>query len=64
VRGNPGMTHCAYVADPDGHGIEVLYELPPDVWSGDVDAALSFFEHMPTDGPGALDDPTDYPRFA
>lgn len=63
VRGNHGMTHSAYIEDPDGHGIEVLYELPADVWSGDVDAALSYFEHMPTEGQGALDDPTDYQRF-
>ncbi len=32
VRGNHGMTHSAYIADPDGYGIEVLYELPEEVW--------------------------------
>ncbi len=36
VRGNHGMTHSAYIADPDGYGIEVLYDLPEEVWSGDV----------------------------
>jgi len=27
VRGNHGMTHSAYIADPDGYGLEVLYNL-------------------------------------
>lgn len=63
IRGNHGMTHSAYVVDPDGHGIEVLYELPQDVWEGDVDAALSHFEPLPTSGPEALADDTNYVRF-
>jgi catechol 2,3-dioxygenase len=63
IRGNHGMTHSAYVVDPDGHGIEVLYELPSEVWEGDVDAALSYFEMLPTTGPEALADDTDYVRF-
>lgn len=63
VRGNHGMTHSAYVVDPDGHGIEVLYELPSEVWEGDVDAALSHFEPLPTTGPEALQDDTNYVRF-
>ena len=63
VRGNHGMTHSAYVVDPDGHGIEVLYNLPAEVWEGDVNAALSHFEPLPNDGPEALEDSTDYVRF-
>lgn len=63
VRGNHGMTHSAYVVDPDGHGIEVLYDLPSEVWAGDVDAALSFFEPLPTTGSGSLDDDADYKVF-
>jgi catechol 2,3-dioxygenase len=63
VRGNHGMTHSAYVVDPDGHGIEVLYELPQEVWEGDVDAALSYFEPLPTEGAESLEDSTDYVRF-
>jgi catechol-2,3-dioxygenase len=61
VRGNHGMTHSAYIADPDGYGIEVLYELPEDVWAGDVDAALNYFERLPAEQ--ELDDATDYRRF-
>lgn len=63
LRGNHGMTHSAYVVDPDGNGVEVLYELPAEVWEGDVDAALSHFELLPNEGPGVLQDSTDYVRF-
>jgi catechol 2,3-dioxygenase len=63
VRGNHGMTHSAYVADPDGNGIEVLYDLPRDVWAGDVNEALNHFEHLPLDGEDALADSTDYVTF-
>jgi catechol 2,3-dioxygenase len=63
LRGNHGMTHSAYVVDPDGHGIEVLYEVPQEVWEGDVDSALSYFEPLPNKGPETLQDSTDYVRF-
>src|SRR4051795_1898506 len=61
VRGNHGMTHSAYIADPDGYGIEVLYEVPEEVWIGDVNGALNYFEPLPEDQ--ALEDTTDYRRF-
>lgn len=61
IRGNHGMTHSAYISDPDGHGIEVLYELPAEVWEGDINAALNYFELLPSD---SVDDDTDYHRFA
>jgi catechol 2,3-dioxygenase len=64
LRGNHGMTHSAYVVDPDGHGIEMVYEVPAEVWEGDVDAALSYFEPLPTKGPEVLQDSTDYVRFS
>ena len=59
-RGNHGMTHSAYLYDPDGYGIEVVYDVPADVWEGDVDAALNYFEYLDLDD---LDDSTDYQRF-
>ena len=62
VRGNHGMTHSAYIADPDGYGLEVLYNVPEEVWSGDVDAALNYFEYLPAEQ--ELEDTTDYQRFA
>jgi catechol-2,3-dioxygenase len=63
VRGDHGMTHSAYVADPDGNGIEVLYELPREVWEGDVEAALNYFQPTSPTGAEALADGTDYKVF-
>ena len=62
-RINHGMTHSVYIADPDGHGIEVLYELPREIWEHDIDGAQNFAEVLPTEGPDALIDKTDYPVF-
>lgn len=63
VRGNHGMTHSAYIRDPDGNLIEVLYDLPAEVWTADVNAALNYFEVLPTDGPESLQDNTAYHQF-
>ncbi len=63
VRGDHGMTHSVYIADPDGNGIEVLYELPAEVWEGDVNGALNWFRPLPLDGPESMQDSTDYQRF-
>ena len=62
-RVNHGMTHSVYISDPDGHGIEVLYELPREVWEGDIDGAQNYAENLPTEGPEALIDATDNPVF-
>jgi catechol 2,3-dioxygenase len=50
IRGNHGMTHSAYIVDPDGNGIEIVYEVPREKWEGDVNAALNYFEYLPPDG--------------
>jgi catechol 2,3-dioxygenase len=63
MRGNHGMTHSAYIADPDGNGIEVLYELPTEVWEPELKRALLHYEQLPTEGPEALEDDDDYPVF-
>jgi catechol 2,3-dioxygenase len=62
-RVNHGMTHSVYISDPDGHGIEVLYELPREMWEGDIDGAQNYAEQLPTDGEEALIDRTDNPAF-
>jgi catechol-2,3-dioxygenase len=62
-RVNHGMTHSVYIADPDGHGIEVLYELPREVWERDIDGAQNYAEQLPTEGEAALVDRTDNPVF-
>jgi catechol 2,3-dioxygenase len=59
-----GMTHSLYIHDPNGYGIELLYELPREVWEGDIDAALNFAVQVPTEGKEALEDRTeDVPVF-
>ena len=63
VRINHGMTHSAYISDPDGHGIEVLYELPREYWE-DIDAAQNYAERLPTEGDESLIDTTENPIFA
>jgi catechol-2,3-dioxygenase len=62
-RVNHGMTHSVYIADPDGHGIEVLYELPREVWEGDIDGAQNYAEMLPTEGAESLVDRTENPVF-
>ena len=61
-RINHGMTHSVYISDPDGNGIEVLYELAPEVWE-DIDAAQNYSERLPTEGDEAMIDRTDNPVF-
>ncbi len=63
-RVNHGMTHSVYVSDPDGHGIEVLYELPREVWANDINAAQNYAEQLPTEGDESLLDRTDNPVFS
>jgi catechol 2,3-dioxygenase len=58
-RINHGMTHSVYISDPNGYGIEVLYELPREVWEDDIDAALNYAEPLPTQGEAALVDVAD-----
>jgi catechol 2,3-dioxygenase len=62
-RVNHGMSHSVYITDPDGHGIEVLYELPREVWEGDIQSAQDHAEPLPTDGEASLVDRTDNPVF-
>jgi catechol 2,3-dioxygenase len=59
-----GMTHSLYIHDPNGYGIELLYELPRDVWEGDIDAALNYARPLPIEGREALEDRQDgLPKF-
>jgi catechol 2,3-dioxygenase-like lactoylglutathione lyase family enzyme len=58
-RVNHGMTHSLYIHDPNGYGIELLYDLPREVWEGDIDGALNYVEPLPTEGEAALVDQTE-----
>ena len=60
-----GMTHSLYINDPNGYGVELLYDLPKEVWQGDIDAALNWVKVLPTEGAEALEDRTEgIPSFA
>jgi len=62
-RVDHGMTHSAYIHDPNGYGVELVYELPREVWEGDIDAALNWVESLPTEGEGVLQDNENVPHF-
>jgi catechol-2,3-dioxygenase len=54
-----GMTHSLYIHDPNGYGVELLYDLPREIWEGDIDAALNYAKVLPTEGKEALADGTE-----
>ena len=62
-RVNHGMTHSVYISDPNGYGVEVLYELPREIWGEDIQGALDYAEPVATEGDEAFIDDTDYPVF-
>ena len=62
-RVNHGMTHSLYISDPNGYGVEVLYELPREVWGDNIQGALDFAEPVATEGDEAFVDDTQYPHF-
>ena len=62
-RVNHGMTHSLYISDPNGYGVEVLYELPREVWGDNIQGALDYAEALPTEGDEAFVDDIDYPTF-
>jgi len=63
LRIDHGMTHSVYISDPNGHGIEILYELPREIWEHDIEGAQNYSERIPPDSAAALTDSTEYPRF-
>ena len=64
LRVNHGVTHSVYINDPNGYGVELLYELPREMWERDIDAGLNYLELLPTEGPAALvDDLANAPSF-
>jgi catechol-2,3-dioxygenase len=58
-----GVSHSLYIHDPNGYGVELLYDLPREVWEGDLDAALNFVVALPTERAEALIDRTDVTVF-
>jgi catechol-2,3-dioxygenase len=62
-RVNHGMTHSLYISDPNGYGVEVLYELPREVWGENIQGAIDYAEGLPTEGEDSFTDVTNYPHF-
>jgi catechol 2,3-dioxygenase len=62
-RVNHGVTHSVYINDPNGYGVEFLYEMPREMWENDIDGAINWLENLPSEGPEALIDRTDTPSF-
>ncbi|MEM9562490.1 MAG: VOC family protein [Actinomycetota bacterium] len=58
LRMDHGMTHSVYINDPNGYGVEVLYELPEEVWRHDINGALNHAVALPDDQ--LLTDDTNY----
>ena len=52
-----------HVESPEGYGIEVLYELPREVWERDIDAAQNYAERLLTEGEEAMIDQTENAVF-
>lgn len=58
-----GMTHSVYLHDPNGYGVELVYDLPREVWEGDIEGALNFAQALPHEGAEVLIDQTEVPVF-
>lgn len=58
LRVEHDMTHSVYIHDPNGYGIELLYELPREIRENNIDAALNYSKRLPTEGKAALVDRT------
>jgi catechol-2,3-dioxygenase len=57
-RTDHGMTHSIYISDPNGYGVEVLYELPEEIWSHDINGALNWAVSHPVEQ--SLQDTNEY----
>ena len=62
-RVNHGVTHSVYINDPNGYGVEFLYEMPREMWENDINGGINWLENLPSEGPEALVDRTDTPSF-
>jgi catechol 2,3-dioxygenase len=58
-----GMSHSVYIADPNGYGVEILYETPRENWEQNLGAAFNYAKEQPSDGPEAILDLGDAPVF-
>jgi catechol 2,3-dioxygenase len=40
-RVDRGVTRSIHLTDPNGNEVELVHELPRELWEGDIDAALN-----------------------
>ena len=55
------VSEAIYLADPDGHGIEVYWDRPREVWEGQVGARMTTLPLDVDSLLGELEDPTSAP---
>ncbi len=55
------VSEAIYLSDPDGHGIEIYWDRPRDVWDGKVDARMTTLPLDVQSLLGELDDPETEP---
>ena len=49
MRIDHGMSKSVYIADPDGNGLELMCDLPRELWEEDVNKALNHAEVLPVE---------------
>src|SRR5918999_1878464 len=55
------VSEAIYLDDPDGHGIEIYWDRPRDVWEGQVAERMTTLPLDTQDLLGTLDDPASEP---
>jgi catechol 2,3-dioxygenase len=64
IRVDYGVTHSVYINDPNCYWVELLHELPREMWESDIDGGPNYLEFLPTEDKEALtDDLENTPRF-
>jgi catechol 2,3-dioxygenase len=58
-----GVSRSVHVTDPNGHDVEIMYELPREIWDRDIDAALNYVEVLPGEAEEPLVDDRLPPVF-
>ena len=49
LRIDHGMSKSVYIADPDGNGLEMMCDLPRELWQDDVNKALNYANVLPVE---------------
>jgi catechol 2,3-dioxygenase len=60
-RADHFVSEALYLSDPDGHGIEIYWDRPREIWQGQVAARMTTLRLDVDDLIGELDDPRSTP---